>query len=74
MEQRLDAEEAELEKAEKWDEQQQRLQARLTTDALIDDAPRQHTHASDVDADPEVQGARAEIVLTREFLGDAFWQ
>ena len=69
LEQRLDAEEDELTAAEKWDEQQQRLQARLTTETLIDQAPRQQTRSSDQDADPEVR-ERGQIVLTREFIGD----
>ena len=69
LETRLNAEEAELVAAGKWDEQQQRLQARLTTADLTDQAPRQQSHASDADADPEVR-ARGQIVLTREFIGD----
>ena len=69
LEQRLDAEEAELTAAEKWDEQQQRLQARLTTETLIDQAPRRQTRTSDRDADAEIR-ERGQIVLTREFIGD----
>ena len=69
VEQRLDSEEGELSAAEKWDEAQQRIQARLTTETLIDKAPRKKTKASDGDTDPEVR-ARGEIVLTREFIGD----
>lgn len=69
LEQRLDAEEAELTAAEKWDEQQQRLQDRLSTDDLTGQAPRQQTRTSDGDADPEIR-ERGQIVLTREFLGD----
>ena len=66
---RLVSEEAELVKAEKWDADQQRIQARLTTEALIDGAPRQQTPDSDGHADGEVR-ERGEIVLTREFIGD----
>ena len=69
LEKRLDAEEAELTAAEKWDEQQQRLQARLSTNDLDSQAPRRQTRASDGDADPEVR-ERGQIVLTREFIGD----
>ena len=69
LEQRLDSEEAELKAAEKWDAKQQRLQARLTTDTLSGQAPRQHSRASSIDADPEIRD-RGQIVLTREFLGD----
>ena len=39
LETRLDAEEAELTAAQKWDEQQQRLQSRLTTETLTEQAP-----------------------------------
>ena len=69
LETRLDSEEAELTAAEKWDEQQQRLQDRLTTETLTEQAPRQQSHDSDADADAEVR-ERGQIVLTREFLGD----
>ena len=69
LEQRLDAEEAELTAAERWDEQQQRLQARLSTGDLDGQAPRRHTRASDGDADAEVR-ERGAIVLSREFIGD----
>ena len=69
LETRLDAEEAELTAAETWDTAQQRIQARLTTEALIDGAPRQQTRGSEGSADGEVR-ERGEIVLTREFLGD----
>ena len=69
LETRLDAEEAELTAAERWDEQQQRIQDRLTTDTLTDQAPRRQTPDSDQDADAEVR-ERGQIVLTREFIGD----
>ena len=69
LETRLDAEEAELTASEKWDEAQQRIQARLTTETLTEQAPRKQTPSSDGDADPEVR-ERGEIVLTREFIGD----
>ena len=69
LETRLDAEEAELTAAEKWDEQQQRLQSRLTTETLTDQAPRRQTQGSEGSADGEVR-ERGEIVLTREFIGD----
>ena len=45
LETRLDAEEAELTAAETWDEQQQRLQSRLTTETLTEQAPRRQTHS-----------------------------
>ena len=60
LETRLDAEEAELTAAEKWDEQQQRLQSRLTTETLTEQAPRQQSHASDGDADGEVRERGAD--------------
>ena len=69
LETRLNAEEAELASSQKWDEQQQRLQDRLSTETLTEQAPRQHTRDSALEADPEVR-ERGQIVLTREFVGD----
>ena len=69
LETRLDAEEAELTAAETWDTAQQRLQSRLTTETLTEQAPRRQTQGSEGSADGEVR-ERGEIVLTREFIGD----
>ena len=69
LETRLDAEEAELASSQKWDEQQQRLQDRLSTETLTEQAPRQHTRDSALEAEAEVR-ERGQIVLTREFVGD----
>ena len=69
LETRLDAEETELTAAETWDEQQQRIQDRLSTADLTAQAQRQQTADSDADADAEVR-ERGQIVLTREFIGD----
>ena len=69
LETRLNAEEAELKEAQRWNEQQERIQARLSTGVLIDGAPRKQTPASDLDADADIR-ENGEIVLTREFIGD----
>ena len=69
LETRLNAEEAELTEAQRWDEQQQRLQDRLSTETLTEQVPRQHTRESALDAEAEVR-ERGALVLTREFVGD----
>ena len=70
LETRLDSEEAALTAAEKWDEQQQRLQARLTTETLTEQAPRQQSSRQRRRRRSPKCRERGEIVLTREFLGD----
>ena len=69
LETRLNAEEAELASSQKWDEQQQRLQDRLSTETLTEQVPRQHTRESALEAEAEVR-ERGALVLTREFVGD----
>ena len=69
LETRLNAEEAELASSEKWDEQQQRIQDRLSTETLTEQVPRQHTRESALEAEAEVR-ERGALVLTREFVGD----
>ena len=69
LEERLNAEEAELAAAEKWDADQARIQARFSTGDLLSQAPRRHTRQSALDADPDTRENGA-IVLTREFIGD----
>ena len=69
LETRLNSEEEELASAQRWNEQQERIQARLGTESLIDGAPRQRTRESYEDADPSIR-EHGTVVLTREFLGD----
>ena len=51
------------------DEQQQRLQDRLSTETLTEQVPRQHTRESALESEAEVR-ERGALVLTREFVGD----